>query len=270
MSKGTILVAVSAADRIPLAGGEMGKTGTYLNELVVPVMTAIEAGYDYVLATPTGTKPIIDEVSRAVGHFDNNEAEFRKAVAFFDADPAMQHPRTLKAVVADGLDKYVAVFVPGGQAPIVDLAQDEDFGTILKYFHEQAKPTALLCHGPIALTASLTDMKSFRRAMEQGDVNGAKAAASKGWPYAGYQMTIFTNEEEKYIEDEILHAKMQFHVVDALQLAGGKVSRSARDFEPHVVRDRELITGQNPRSDHQLAKTLLTAIDNARLGAKVA
>ncbi len=87
MSKGTILVAVSAADRIPLAGGVIGKTGTYLNELVVPVMTVVEAGYDYVLATPTGTKPIIDEVSWAVGHFENNQAAFEKAIAFSKPTP---------------------------------------------------------------------------------------------------------------------------------------------------------------------------------------
>ncbi|SFB31403.1 Putative intracellular protease/amidase [Rhizobium sp. NFR07] len=270
MSKGTILVAVSAADRIPLASGKLGKTGTYLNELVVPVMTAKDAGYDYVLATPTGTKPIIDEVSAAAGHFGNDEAAFEKAAAFFDNDPAMQKPKTLKAVVAEGLENYVAVFVPGGQAPIVDMAQDEDFGKILRYFHEHSKPTALLCHGPIALTAALTEMKTFRKAMETGDITAAKAAAAKGWPYTGYRMTIFTNEEEKYIEDEILHDKMQFHVVDALQAAGGLVSRSERDFQPYVVHDRELITGQNPRSDHQLAETLLKAIADAPSSARVA
>jgi len=269
MSKGTILVAVSAADRIPLAGGVIGKTGTYLNELVVPVMTVVEAGYDYVLATPTGTKPIIDEVSWAVGHFENNQAAFEKAIAFFETDPAMQHPRTLASVVAAGLDKYAAVFVPGGQAPIVDLSQDADFGTILKHFHVRSKPTALLCHGPIALISSLTEMKAFRTALEDNDTAATKAAAAEGWPYAGYRMTIFTNEEEKYIEDEILHAKMQWHVVDALQLAGGNVSRSERDFQPYVVHDRELITGQNPRSDHELAKTLVSALD-AGLSAKVA
>ncbi len=113
MSKGTILVAVSAADRIPLAGGVIGKTGTYLNELVVPVMTVVEAGYDYVLATPTGAKPIIDKWSWAVGHFENNQAAFEKAIAFFETDPAMQHPRTLTSVVADGLDKYAVCLRAG-------------------------------------------------------------------------------------------------------------------------------------------------------------
>jgi putative intracellular protease/amidase len=33
------------------------------------------------------------------------------------------------------------------------------------------------------------------------------------------------------------------------------------DFEPHVVVDRELITGQNPRSDHPIAATFVKALD---------
>jgi len=35
------------------------------------------------------------------------------------------------------------------------------------------------------------------------------------------------------------------------------------DFEPHVVEDRELITGQNPRSDHLIGKKLVEALNRA-------
>jgi len=76
-------------------------------------------------------------------------------------------------------------------------------------------------------------------------------------------MTIFSNSEEKVVEDNILHGKMYFHVVDALEAAGGLVSTSAVDFEPHVVEDRELITGQNPRSDHLVGAKLVEALNLA-------
>jgi D-threo-aldose 1-dehydrogenase len=33
----------------------------------------------------------------------------------------MNQVRTLRSVVEEGLDKYAGVFVPGGQAPVVDL-----------------------------------------------------------------------------------------------------------------------------------------------------
>ncbi|GAA0547749.1 putative intracellular protease/amidase [Rhizomicrobium palustre] len=33
------------------------------------------------------------------------------------------------------------------------------------------------------------------------------------------------------------------------------------DFEPYVIENRELITGQNPRSDHPIAKAPIAALD---------
>ena len=174
----------------------------------------------------------------------------------------MNNVRTLAAVIAEGLDDYAGVFVPGGQAPVVDLMQDPDLGEILRHFHEKAKPTALLCHGPIAVASAMPHAREFRAALVAGDP--VKAAEwAKDWQYAGYQMTVFSNSEEKIVEDYILHAKLYFNVVDALQTAGGKVVTTAVDFEPHVIVDRELITGQNSRSDHPLAARLVEALDRA-------
>ena len=118
----------------------------------------------------------------------------------------------------------------------------------------------MLCHGPIAVIAAMPAAREFRAALVAGDT--AKAAAlAKGWQYAGYRMTIFSNTEEKVIEENILHADMYFHVVDALEIAGGKVITTAVDFEPNVIEDRELITGQNPRSDHLIGAKLVQALD---------
>jgi hypothetical protein len=36
------------------------------------------------------------------------------------------------------------------------------------------------------------------------------------------------------------------------------------DYSPHVIEDRELITGQNPRSDHPITVKLLDALKRAR------
>ncbi|WP_027579111.1 type 1 glutamine amidotransferase domain-containing protein [Bradyrhizobium sp. Ai1a-2] len=262
MSKGKVLVIGSNATKIEVRGGGTGNTGQYLNETVIPVLAVIEAGYDVVLATPNGSKPHIDEASRAAEHFGGDQAAFDRAEAFFAGDPAMNQVRTLRSVIDDGLENYAAVFVPGGQAPVVDLMQDPDVGEILRFFHAHAKLTALLCHGPIALAAAMPAAREFRAALIAGDT--AKAAAlAKGWQYAGYKMTIFSNSEEKVIEDNILHAEMYFHVVDALQTAGGVVTITAIDFEPHVIEDRELITGQNPRSDHLVGAKLVQALDRA-------
>lgn len=108
--------------------------------------------------------------------------------------------------------------------------------------------------------------REFRAALIAGAP--AKAAEwARGWQYAGYKMTVLSNTEEKIVEDHILHAKLYFNVVDALQTAGGDVITTKTDFEAHVVEDRELITGQNPRSDRPLAEKFVAALDRSLVSA---
>jgi putative intracellular protease/amidase len=258
MSKGKIIIIGSNATRIEVQGGGTGATGQYLNETVVPAMAFVDAGYDVVLATPIGARPHIDEASDSAQHFDD-EAAYRRARAFYTDHPSMQG-RTLRSVIDEGLDGYAAVFVPGGQAPVVDLMQDPELGEILRHFHDRKKPTAFLCHGPMAAVASMPNARQFRAALIAGDTAKASELA-RGWQYAGYKMTVFSATEEKVIEDNVLHAKLYFNMPDALRTAGGDVSTTPVDFDPYVVEDRELITGQNPRSDKPIAARLIQALE---------
>lgn len=261
MTKGTVLFIGSNATRIEVRGG-WAATGQYLNETVVPAMAVVAGGYDVVLATPDGTKPHIDAVSDSPEHFADDMAAYDRAREFYATHPSMNQVRTLRAMIAEGLDRFAGVFVPGGQAPVVDLMQDPDLGEILRHVHEHAKPTALLCHGPIAIVAAMPHSREFRAALIAGDK--AKAAErAAGWPYAGYRMTVFSASEEAVVEDHILHAKMHFTMPEALEAAGGEVTTNPVDFAPNVVVDRELITGQNPRSDHPIAAAFVQALDRS-------
>ncbi|MFC0410208.1 type 1 glutamine amidotransferase domain-containing protein [Roseomonas elaeocarpi] len=262
MTKGTVLVIGSNATRIELQGGATAAIGQYLNETVVPAMALIEAGYDVVLATPDGTRPHIDEASDTAGHFGGDEAAYARAGRFFAEDRAMNEVRTLRSVIDAGLDNYAGLFVPGGHAPVVDLMQDAELGTILRHFHAAAKPTALLCHGPIAIAAAMPRAREFRAALVAGD-RAAAAGYAQGWPYAGYRMTVFSASEERVAEEHLLHGRLCFDMPEALEAAGGSVTTGSVDFAPNVVVDRELITGQNPASDHLLAARLIEALDRA-------
>jgi putative intracellular protease/amidase len=53
---------------------------------------------------------------------------------------------------------------------------------------------------------------------------------------------------------------VDFNMPDALRTAGGDVSITPVDFDPYVVEDREVITGQNPRSDESIAERLIQAL----------
>jgi len=261
-----VLIVGSNATRLDVQGGGDVETGQYLNETVVPAMALEAAGYDLVLATPSGAKPILDARSDSAGHFNGDEAAYARGRKFFDEHPAMNQVRSLEAVLAAGLDDFAGLFVPGGHAPVADLMQDAQLGQILRHFHDRQKPTALLCHGPIAIAAAMDQADMFRAALVSRDLERARRVAA-GWPYAGYRMTVFSAAEERVVEDDVLHVKLHFDMVEALRAAGGEVSTNPVNFAPFVVEDRELITGQNPRSDHALTVVLLDALNRSRAAA---
>ena len=252
-NKGKILVVASSQDQMELADKSIMNVGFFLNEFAVPTEYLAEQGYQIVLATPSGQMPVMDKNSNDKKFFNGDDAARAKAVNFVNSLSAI----SLKDAINNGLDQYDAVFVPGGHAPMTDLMQDKDLGTILRYFHEKQKPTAFICHGPVAMLSALPDPAAYRQALVSHDVKGAMAAA-KDWIYSGYEMTVLSDAEE-WPGEVAKGTEMPFHVEQALQIAGGKM-RVDGMYGSHVVHDRELITGQNPASDIALAKELDKAL----------
>lgn len=257
-SKGRVLVIGSSADSLELRDNIVASTGYFLNELTVPVMGLLDAGYEVVIATPQGNAPTMDPNSGDAAFFQNDKLALEAALNFVKTSPIVLRPIKIKDAIANGLDKYDAVYVPDGHAPLSDLMQDKDLGKVLRYFHENNKPTAFLCHGPIATLAALDNPKAYRQALVAGDSDKLKTYG-KNWQYAGYHMTIYTTAEEYGVEKFLLKGKLPFYVAEALQIAGGIVEAGQLD-QCHVVRDRELITGQNPASDRVLTYELLKAL----------
>ena len=147
MSKGTFLLVASSADSFELQAGKTIAAGFYLNELTVPVMTAVAAGYDFVLATPRGGKPALDENSKAASHFGDSKVALRAAIDFVEHDPRMQAPRTLRSLIDGGLDRFIGVFVPGGHPPMVDLMRTRISA------RSSATSITALCPPPCSATA---------------------------------------------------------------------------------------------------------------------
>ena len=259
MTKGTVLVVGSNATRIELQGGGSAAIGQYLNETVVPAMALIEAGYAVVLATPDGTKPHIDAVSDSAEHFQGDDTAYARAKSFYANDPAMNQVRTLRSVIDEGLDGYRGLFVPGGHAPAVDLMQDADMGTVLQHFHKARTADR------VALPRPGRDRRRHAagpRVPRRIDCRGSGRSERMrpGWIYAGYRVSVFSASEERTAEDKLLHGKLYFTMPEALELAAATVSNSSADSAPNVVVDRELITGQNPGSDHLIAAKLIEAL----------
>ena len=141
----------------------------------------------------------------------------------------MRHPIELAdARLAD----YDAVYYPGGHGPMEDLWQDADSGRLLTAALASGKPLAIVCHAPVAMMAT-------RR-------NGVS-------PFAGYQVTAYTNDEEDAVG---LRAKARWTAEDELVKMGVDFSRG-EVWKPYTVKDRNLFTGQNPASAAPLAEEFM-------------
>ncbi|MDO5639172.1 MAG: type 1 glutamine amidotransferase domain-containing protein [Neisseria sp.] len=256
-SKGKVLLVTTSADELTFKDGRIHRTGYFLGELTEPAQELIKAGYEVVVATPDGNTPPVDKNSINPALFGNSAEKMSQAMTFALTHPSMQKPTKLAEAIKN-LNQYDGLYVPGGHGPMVDLMQDENLGKALRHFQSKNQAIAMLCHGPIAFAAALDNPAAFRQAMVNGDTAIAQRLA-KDWIFKGYNMTVYSTLEEKGVEDW-LQGKIEFYMEDALRAAGANVSVGG-DSADYVVVDRNLVTGQNPFSDHQLAREMIKILD---------
>ena len=222
-----ILMVLTSHDRL----GDTGKkTGFWLEEFAAPYYVFKDAGATVTLASPQGGQPPLDPKS------DEPDAQ-TEATRRFRADPAagqaLANTLMLAGLMAEQFD---AVFYPGGHGPLWDLAEDEVSIRLIETFAAAGKPVAAVCHAPGVL----------------GRVKG-----EDGEPLvAGRRVTGFTNTEEAAVG---LTDVVPFLVEDMLVKNGGQYSK-AGDWEPYVVTDGLLVTGQNPASSAPGAHALLALL----------
>ncbi|MGV9950118.1 type 1 glutamine amidotransferase domain-containing protein [Rhodococcus aetherivorans] len=230
-----VLFVVTGADHWTLADGTRHPTGFWAEELIEPYRVFTDAGFDITFATPGGRTPVVDEASLAPDAAGGEERsdELRQTLA--DLKPVLDSPTVLEDVRAEDYD---LVFVPGGHGPMEDLAVSEPFGRLLGNFLDADKLVSVVCHAPAALLPA-------RR-------------ADGGWLFDGYRMTGFTNEEETQAG---LAEKAPWLLEDRLRESGAQFAAGPA-WQPHVVVDRRLYTGQNPASSREVAERVVEAAKN--------
>ncbi|MFD7388071.1 type 1 glutamine amidotransferase domain-containing protein [Streptomyces sp. NPDC059852] len=226
MSK--ILFVMTGADHLTLADGTEHPTGFWAEEAVAPYEAFKAAGHEITVATPGGVVPTVDKASLAP-EFNGGQEGADRVAAVLASMTELDAPLRLEDV---RLDDYAAVFYPGGHGPMEDLATDAASGDLLTRALRSGKPLGVVCHGPAALLAATGD--------------GGNA-------FAGYRVAGFTNEEET---QGGLAGRLIWLLHDRLTEAGIQVD-AGEPWAPHVVTDRNLVTGQNPASSAPLAAELL-------------
>lgn len=219
-----ILMVLTSHDRL----GESGhQTGFWLEEFATPYYVFKDAGASVTLASPRGGQPPLDPKSDAADFQTAATRRFKEDAA---AQAALATTVTLAEVKAEDYD---ALFYPGGHGPLWDLAEDRDSIALIEKMYAQGKPVAAVCHAPAVLRHVRTPA---------------------GLPLVqGKRVTGFSNAEEAAVG---LTAVVPFLLEDELQRKGAIYTKGP-DWQAYMVRDGQLITGQNPASSEAVARAVL-------------
>lgn len=227
-----ILIVLSAASTWTRADGSKYDSGVWAEEFVVMHEMFVRAGCDVDIATPGGTTPTIDPHSMNPKVVGPEQADhFRKYID--SVAPLLSKPLTLAGVEASGYD---VIAIPGGHGPVEDLFKDLDMGRILVEAQRAQKIIAPVCHGQAALLAAKD---------EQGK-----------WLFAGRKMTAFSDEEEVELGTA---DNAPWLLADTLRKSGARYEKG-KNWAPYVVKDRNLLSGQNPASTAPLVDAVLAEL----------
>jgi putative intracellular protease/amidase len=161
----------------------LSEWGYWGEELIGPLETFDEKGYDVAFATPTGKRPVALPPSMDPDYVDPplgrsvTSPEMAEKVRAIDTSPRLDNPISLKELLPDRpyhsssnflreqeayykdldragqelTDKYDAICIVGGSGPIVDLANNHRVHDVILTFYRADKPIAAECYGVTAL-----------------------------------------------------------------------------------------------------------------------
>ncbi|MDX1887249.1 type 1 glutamine amidotransferase domain-containing protein [Mycolicibacterium sp. 120270] len=219
-----ILIVLTSHDRL---GDTDIPTGFWYEELAGPYYLFTEAGHDVTLASPRGGKAPVDPKSARPPYATDASNRFE---ADEQAQKALANTVRLDDLAVDDFD---AVFYPGGHGPLYDLAGDAASIALIENYAAAGKIVGSVCHGPaVFINTKGPDGRSL---------------------VEGRRVSGFTNGEEEAMG---LTDVVPFLVEDELIRLGANYQKVA-DFEPFVVTDGLLVTGQNPASATGVAKAML-------------
>lgn len=198
-----------------------------------------EAGYRVTIASPAGGE------LQADGFSDPEDASGYSAhdilsLGFKHGAETAALLQATPAVAEIDTGTVDAIYVAGGQSPMVTMIDDATLHRFVADFYETGKPTALVCHGTcVLLKARLS--------------SGALLVEGRTW-------TGFADAEEKYADDFVGRKIQPFWIEEAARRIEGTNFITAGAFQRFAVRDGNLITGQQQMSGAVTAAKLIEAL----------
>jgi len=235
----SVLFVLSAEDTLLLNNGKKERqTGVFLNEFYSAYHAIVSAGHQVDFATPNGVKATIDQESLDDDYWKEEPALKQQAIDFWASNEHFADPMPLQEVLSR-VDDYMGLVIPGGQGLMGDLLHDPNTSDLLKAFAEKGKAIGLICHAPALITTIPKDEN----------------------PFIGYTVNSVTPFEEFYIERFIMKGKPKNRgIAKQLKKLGLKFEKGGPG-KGYAVRDRNLVTSQNPYSDMEFNKLFIELLD---------
>lgn len=233
--KRILLVAANAATS-PTTGWPVG---FWWAELTHPYWAFVEAGYEVEIRSPDGG-PL-----QADGYSDPEDASGYSAHDIlslgFKKSPShaalLENTRAITDVDVAGYD---AIFVTGGQSPMITFRRHAALQALVARFYEAGKVTALVCHA----TCLLLDTRLS---------SGALLVEGKTW-------TGFANSEEAFADSFVGQRIQPFWIEDEARKIASTNFVVDQRFREFAVRDGRLITGQQQYSGAAAARLLIETL----------
>ncbi|RUQ23470.1 glyoxalase III HchA [Kocuria sp. HSID16901] len=228
-----VLVIATEERYMPMQNGTFFSTGNHPVETLLPLHHIAKAGYEIDVATLGG----------GVGKFEwwaypGDDQAIRET--WEGTREKFKSPRKLADVVADGLDDYAAIFIPGGHGAMNGIPESRDLRDALDFFINEDRLIITLCHGPAALLAAGIDREAN--------------------PLAGRQIVAFPDALDAGANIEIgyLPGAMPWALGEALTKDGFTITNS--EMSGATARDGNLLTGDSPLAANQLGKDSVKAL----------
>ena len=229
---------MSAADTLELNNGQkLRQTGVFLNEFYLAYKSLTENGYTVEFATPNGLVATIDEESINDKYWREILEIKHEAIAFITKDKFFNNPISLEKAI-EKKDDYLGLIIPGGQGLMIDLIVDKNIPILINHFAKANKPTGLICHAPSLILT----------------------IPAKENPYIGYQVNSVSPFEEFVIEKFIMKGKPRNRKIAKQLRQLGLKYKSALPKANFAIRDRNLVTSQNPFSSSAFNHLYLEAL----------
>jgi putative intracellular protease/amidase len=213
--------------------------GFWWAELTHPYWEFSEVGYQVTIASPDGGTLTPDGYSDP----DDDSGYSAHDLISLGFKRSASHAALVENTpsLADiDLADFDAVFLVGGQAPMVTFVDDDRVHRVVADSLAAGKPTAVVCHATSVL---------LRARDEQG-----------GLLVEGRTWTGFANSEEAYADEFVGRRIQPFWIEEEARKIPGTNFIVASRFKSFAVRDGDLITGQQQYSGAAAARLVIQAL----------